>query len=86
MALWDGRFEKGMDELVKEFNDAGDANVFIAPVGNAIDPIRAYPRQEVAPFVHSPEKIMRSSNAVHPTLEGGKQLGDAFAAWLLCHL
>ena len=73
-------------KLVKEFNDAGDANVFIAPVGSAIDPIRAYPRQEVAPFVHSSEKIRRSSNAVHPTLEGGKQLGDAFAAWLLCHL
>ncbi len=72
--------------LVKEFNDAGDVNVFIVPVGHAIDPIRGYPAQEVKPFVHSNEKIMRKNNAVHPTQEGGKQLGDAFAAWLLYNL
>ena len=72
--------------LVKEFNDAGDANVYIVPVGHAIDPQRGYPLRQIKPFAHAEYKVEQRCNAVHPSLEGGKQLGDAFAAWLLCAL
>ena len=70
--------------LVKEFNDAGDGNVHLVPLGNAIDPVRGYPVREVAPFVHSSKKEQMSCNALHPSLEGGKQAGDAIASWILC--
>ena len=72
--------------LVKEFNDAGDRNVFIVPVGQAIDPVRGYPSWKVTPFAHAKDKVERRCNAVHPSKEGGKQLGDAFAAWMMCTL
>ena len=72
--------------LVKEFNDLGDANVFIVPVGQALDPVHGYPKHNVPRSASSTAMVERSSNAFHPTLEGGKQLGDAFAAWILCNL
>ena len=72
--------------LVKEFNDAGDANVFIAPFGQAINPVYGYPRQSAGAFAHSKAPVQRAANAVHPTVEGGMQLGDALAAWLLCNM
>lgn len=73
-------------DLVKEFNDRGDDKVFVIPVAQAIDPVRGYPTREVKPFVHSPEKVVQRCNALHATMEGGKQIGDAFAAWMLCHM
>ena len=69
--------------LVKEFNDAGDSNVFLVPAGHSVDPVNAFPVHEVKPFVHASGTVKRQCNALHSTLEGGKQLGDAFAAWLL---
>lgn len=72
--------------LVKEFNDAGDRNVFIVPVGQAIDPVHGYPSCEVPPFAHAKNRIERRCNALHATKEGGMQLGDAFAAWMMCML
>jgi lysophospholipase L1-like esterase len=72
--------------LVKEFNDSGDANVFIVPVGQALDPAHGFPKHSVPRSASSTTMVERSSNAFHPTLDGGKQLGDAFAAWILCNL
>ena len=73
-------------DLVKELNDAGDGNVFLVPVCQSIDLVQGYPTIEVKPFVHSKETVKRHCNGLHATLEGGKQLGDAFAAWMLNHL
>ena len=72
--------------LVEEFNKAGDPNVFLVPVGSALDSINGYPRVKREAFAGSSIKTERSGNAVHPSLEGGKQLGDAFASWILCNL
>lgn len=72
--------------LVKEFNDAGDANMYIVPAGHSVNTQDGYPVRQVLPFVHAKEKVLRRSNALHFTMEGGKQLGDAVAAWLLCNL
>ena len=72
--------------LVKEFNDSGDANVFIVPVGQALDPAHGFPKHSVPRSASSTTMVERSCNAFHPTIEGGKQLGDAFAAWILCNL
>ena len=73
-------------DLVKELNDAGDSNVFLVPVCQAISPDLGYPVEEVRPFAHSSERVKRRCNGLHATLEGGRQIGDAFAAWLLCHM
>lgn len=73
-------------ELVAEMNAAGDARIRLVPVGQAIDPYYGYLRAARTPFVHSKEKREVITNALHPSLEGGKQMGDAFAAWMLCSL
>ena len=72
--------------LVKEFNDAGDRNVLLVPVSQALDPDHGYPVSSQKPFVHSSETVERKCNALHPTVEGGKQMGDAIAAWLMNQL
>lgn len=73
-------------ELVAEMNVAGDKRIRLVPVGQAIDPYYGYLRAARTPFVHSKEKREVITNALHPSLEGGKQMGDAFAAWMLCSL
>ena len=77
---------RGYVELVAEMNAAGDKRIRLVPVGQAIDPYYGYLRAARTPFVHSKEKREVITNALHPSLEGGKQMGDAFAAWLLCEL
>lgn len=77
---------RGYAELVAEMNAAGDKRIRLVPVGQAIDPYYGYLRAARTPFVHSKEKREVITNALHPSLEGGKQMGDAFAAWLLCEL
>jgi len=77
---------QGYMKLVAEMNAEGDGRIRLVPVGHAIDPYYGYPRDQRTPFAHSKEKRERGVNALHPTLEGGKQLGDAFAAWMLCEL
>lgn len=72
--------------LVKELNDKGDPNVFFVPFGSAIDPTYGYIRETVPASAHSSAKISRINNACHPSLEGGRQLGDAVAAFLMTHL
>ena len=74
------------DRLVKELNAAGDRNVFFIPFGCAIDPVYGYIRETGQAFVHSSSKVVRAANAVHPCLDGGKQLGDAVAEFLLAKL
>ena len=71
---------------MKELNDKGDPNVFFVPFGSAIDPTYGYIRETVPAFAHSSAKISRINNACHPSLEGGRQLGDAVAAFLMTHL
>lgn len=73
-------------ELVKELRAAGDEHVRYVPFGSAIDPVHGYIKERVAAFAHADAKIDRLSNAVHPSSAGGKQLGDAVAAFLLTEL
>ncbi len=77
---------RGYESLVAELNAAGDRRVRLVPVGQSIDPQFGYIREPRKPFVHSTKPVSRIVNAVHPSLEGGRQMGDAFAAWILFEL
>ena len=77
---------RGYAELVAEMNAEGDKGIRLVPVGQAVDMRYGYPCRSQKPFVHSTETVERSCNAVHPNAAGGKQMGDAFAAWMLCEL
>ncbi|MBQ3343690.1 MAG: SGNH/GDSL hydrolase family protein [Kiritimatiellae bacterium] len=74
------------ERLVKELNDAGDRNVFFIPFGCAIDPVNGYIRTTEPAFVHSDVNVVRITNALHPCLAGGRQLGDAVGSFLLAKL
>ena len=73
-------------ELVRELNDRGDTRVRYIHFGGAIDPSRGFIRETVPAFAHSKEIVSRIGNALHPGLEGGRQMGDAVAAFLLTRL
>ena len=72
--------------LVRELKAGGDERVFFIPFGLALDPVHGYLCETVPAFRHSSEKVVRMSNACHPNKEGGRQLGDAVAAFLRCDL
>ena len=73
-------------ELVRELNDRGDSRVRYVHFGGAIDPSRGFIRETAPAFAHSKEIVSRIGNALHPGLEGGRQMGDAVAAFLLARL
>ena len=75
-----------LESFVEELNAAGDRNVFFVPFGSAIDPVYGYIRQKSPVFAGSDVLVERIVNAVHPSVVGGKQLGDAVSAFLLAHL
>ena len=79
-------YNRGYARLVAAMNAEGDGRIRLVPVGNAMDPYYGMIRAMQRPFIHSKEKREVGVNALHASLEGGKQMGDAFAAWLLCEL
>ena len=73
-------------ELMRFVRDAGDPRLVLVPIAQALDPVNGYPTAEVPAFAHARVKVVRGTNALHPTLEGGRQIGDAYAAWLMWRL
>jgi len=61
-------YDRAMQKLCEE---SGDPLLVFAPVSHGTDPYGAYPRGRAR------------GNALHATLEGGKQFGDTIFAWLL---
>lgn len=74
-------YNRALEDFVAKF---GDPLVTLVPLAQALDPVNGYPHASVPVFSGSKIKVDRARNALHPTLEGGVQLGDAIAAWLMC--
>ena len=72
---------RAFDSLVAESHDP--RLVTIAPYVN-VDPVAAYPRQQVPYNACSDEKEVRCVNALHQNASGGAQYGDAVYAALRC--
>ena len=77
------RYNRELERFVRE---SADPRIVLAPVAQALDPVNGYPAAKEPAFAHAKEEVMRGRNALHPTLEGGRQLGDAYAAWLMWRL
>lgn len=60
---------------------AEDGHGFI-PIGVGIDPDNCYPAKTTAANARTKKKVVRNTNALHMTDEGGAQLADEIAAWL----
>ena len=77
-----------MFELNREIErfvlELGDPLVELVPLAQCIDPVTGYPRQKSAANARTEEMVLRSVNALHPTLSGGCQMADAIASWYEC--
>lgn len=62
----------------------GDPLVELVPLAHCVDPATGYPRKSVAANARTQETLLRSVNALHPTLSGGCQMADAIASWFEC--
>ena len=69
-------------ELAKWVSVQDDAKLVLVPFGHAIDPVFGYIREPTRANAACDETVVRFKNALHPSLAGGRQLGDALAAWL----
>lgn len=78
------RLNRRYEQLVSELRCSGDRRVFVLPIAQALDPRYGYLTVREPPFVHAPGRVVKLNNGLHPSLEGGRQIGDAVAAWVLC--
>ena len=73
------KYNRALPVLVKEFNDP---KIKLIPIHQAIDPDGSYMKRSTPVHARSKTEVLRNSNALHPTFEGGCQLGDAIYCWL----
>lgn len=71
-------------EITDFVKEGGKAKLELVPVGHALDPFYAYIHSAKPAHSRTKETVLRDQNAVHPSREGGKQMGDTIAAWLRC--
>lgn len=74
------RYNREITELVRNLGDEG---ITIIPLHQAIDPVDSYVTIETKAHARSSRNVIRFNNGLHPTREGGFQLGDAIASWLI---
>jgi lysophospholipase L1-like esterase len=74
------RYNREITELVRNLGDEG---ITIIPLHQAIDPVDSYVTIETKALARSSRNVIRFNNGLHPTREGGFQLGDAIASWLI---
>ena len=73
------RLNRALKEWVES---AGDPRMVLVPFSQAIDPVHGFIRVAVPAHARTATKITRDHNALHPSADGGKQLGDALYAWI----
>lgn len=76
------RFKRAYLKMAKELNDP---RLFVFPASSAVDPEESFPKRESPAHARSARKVLRDSNAVHPSEAGGEQIADAVVAFLLNH-
>ena len=76
-------WNRALMEFVRTFNDP---HLTLVPVSQSVDPLRGYPSTTEPASAQLTAKVVRGTNAIHPTIEGGRQIGDAYYAWLRCWL
>ena len=60
-----------------------DTKISIIPTFLGMDPETAFPISSFRPNSHTPGKVLRQSNALHPNASGGAQMGDIYYCWLV---
>ena len=72
MALWDGRFEKGMDELVKEFNASigFDQRMYNEDIDGSIAHVRMLAKCGIV-SEEERDKIIAGLNRIRERIESG---------------
>ncbi len=73
------RYNRELTELVRGLDDPKIVSV---PLHHTIDPENSYLCADLPAHARTERKVRRQINALHPTLEGGAQLGDALYCWL----
>lgn len=73
-------YNRKITELVKSL---GDERISIIPLHQAIDPVDSYITIETPAHARSSRQVIRFNNGLHQNREGGYQIGDAIASWLI---
>ena len=73
------RYNRALDRMIKELKDA---KIKLIPLHHALDSEGSFLQKTYPVFARSSKKIVRDSNALHFSKEGGYQVGDAIYCWL----
>ena len=59
-----------------------DEKIRLVPLHHVQDSNASFIKKSYPVFARSSKKVMRDSNALHYSKEGGEQIGDALYCWL----
>lgn len=71
--------------MIKRYADRQSSGIQLIATHVNLDCVHNYPTQTVPANAYSDQKIVRQSNAVHPSESGYRQIGDSVYGWLLSH-
>jgi len=74
------RYNRELDALIKGLKDP---RIVILPLHQSIDPENSFLTGSFKAHARSEKKVKRDRNALHASMEGGRQFGDAIASWLI---
>ena len=73
------RYNRALDQMIRELKDA---KIGLIPLHQALDSEGSFLKRSYPVFARSSKRIVRDSNALHFSKEGGYQVGDAIYCWL----
>lgn len=73
------RYNRALEQMIRELKDD---RIKLVPLHQVLDPQGSFLQKSYPVFARSSKKIMRDSNALHYSKEGGEQIGDALYCWL----
>ena len=75
-----------LERTFERYDGRENDHIYIVPAYVNLDTINGYPSRNVASHAHSPVKIRRLSNGVHPSTKGYYQMGDSIYCWIKSQL
>lgn len=73
---------RAVERMIERYGGREKENISLIPAYANLDTLNNYPRALLPTNVHSPLKVERLHNGVHPSKEGYFQIGDSIYCWI----
>lgn len=71
-----------VERIIERYGGREEESISLIPAYANLDTFNSYPRALLPTNAHSPQKVERLHNGVHPSKEGYFQIGDSIYCWI----